>query len=327
MNAKSNVFKARSLAFVLLLCFTASVSAQVYPSKPVKIVVGMAAGGGNDIVARMLGTKIAELSKQAVLIENRPGAGGTIAPTFVTNATPDGYTVLFISASQVLAANLYDKLPYNLATDLEAVTQLTASPVILVISPKLPVKTVRDLIALAKAQPGKLNFASAGEASSTHIAMELFKSMTGTNLVHVPYKGQAPSLVDLIAGRVDVSFAGLVQALPIVRDGRFRALAVTGSKRFPAAPDIPTVAEAGVPGFEVLTWHGVLAPAKTPKDVVGRIHAEFHRALNLPDIRKSLEADGTEVVGSSPAEFEKFLKLEVEKWGKVIKDAKIKLTE
>lgn len=292
---------------------------QGYPSKPIHFVVPMAAGGGIDLVARMASLKLRETIGQPIVIDNKPGAGGTIGAHFVANAAPDGYTILFISSSQVVAVSVYDKLPYDFVKDFAPVTQLTSSPQVLVVNLALPVKSVKELIALAKSHSGELNYASAGKGSSTHVAMELFKGMAGINMTHIPYQGQAQSVVDLLNGRVNLTFAGMAQMVPYIRDARVRAIATTGSRRSSILPDLPTVSEAGVIGFETTGWHGVLVPANTPRKIIDQLRSELIKIIHHPDVQKSFSNDGADVLGSSPEEFGVFLRLEVGKWGKVMK--------
>lgn len=326
MNKKLNLVGL--VLFIVILGFDPGRAlAQSYPSKPIRFIVPAGAGGSNDIVAPLIGAKLADCCKQAVLVvvENRGGGGGSIGAGVAANAAPDGYTMLFISVSQAINASLYRDLPYDIVKDLAPITQLSAIPIILVVNPSLPVKSVKELIVLAKSQPGRLTYASAGNGSSTHVAMELLKNMAGIDMVHIPYKGQAPSFIDLLAGRVDLTFAGIVQALPYVKEGRLRGLAVGSSKRSPTAPDLPTVAEAGVPGFEATSWHGILVPARTPKEIIRWLNTEIVKILHLPDVQERLSDKGAQLIGSTPEEFAAFLEAEIAKWSKVVKDNRIRI--
>lgn len=318
---------ARTTACVLITCMAGagSAAAQGFPSKPVRIVVGASAGGGIDIVSRLVGQKLTERIGQPVIVDNRPGAGTTIGGDVVAKSAPDGHTVLMASTSFSVSAGLYRKLPFDPIRDFAPVTLVASGPLVLVAHPLVPAKSVKALIALAKARPGKLTFASGGTGSSLHLAGEWFKSSAGIDMVHVPYKGGAPAAVDLMAGQVDVMFDVMVAQFPHIKAGKTRPLAVTTRTRSSLLPEVPTVAESGLPGFDVAGWFGVLAPAATPSDAVARLHTEIVAVLKSTDVRERLTALGADPVGSTPAEFAAYYRSEVERWGKTIRAAGIKL--
>ncbi len=296
-----------------------SVAAQAYPQKPVRLVVGVPAGGTTDVVARLVGQKLGEQLAQQVVIENRGGAGGNIGAELVAKAPPDGYT-LFLATIGTMTINpsLYSRMPFDTLRDFAAISQLTSMPQLLVVHPSVPVKSVKELIAYAKSRPGQLNFASGGAGTAIHLAGELFKTMAGVEMVHVAYKGSAPAMTDLIGGQVTVMFDQILTALPHVQSGKLRALGVTTEQRSPAAPQIPTIAEAALPGYAVTTWHGLLAPAGTPREIVNRLSSETARALQSPDIRDRFAAQGVDPIASTPEQFAAMMKSELEKWRKVI---------
>lgn len=308
-----------------MLCALAAIAAhapagaQVYPQKPVRLVVGVPAGGTTDVVARLVGQKLGEQLGQQVVIENRGGAGGNIGAELVAKAPPDGYT-LFLATIGTMTINpsLYSKMPFDTLRDFAAISQLTSMPQLLVVHPSVPVKTVKELIAYAKSRPGQLNFASGGAGTAIHLAGELFKTMAGVDMVHIAYKGSAPAMTDLIGGQVSLMFDQILTSLPHAQGGKLRALAVTTEKRSPAAPQIPTIAEAALPGYAVTTWHGLLAPAGTPRDVVNRLSGEAARALQSPDIRDRFASQGVDPVSSTPEAFAAMMKAELEKWRRVI---------
>jgi tripartite-type tricarboxylate transporter receptor subunit TctC len=291
--------------------------AQSYPSKPVRLIVPFAPGGPADIQARLIGPKLTEAWGQPVVVENRAGANTIIATELTARADPDGHTVLVVSAGFAINVSLYAKLPYDSLRDFAPVTQLTSGPAIVVVHPSLPARSVKELIQLARSRPGQLTYASAGLPSQ--LAVELFKVMTGTDLVHVPYKGAAPAMIDLIAGHVQVSFPTIIGAFSHVQAGRLRALATTGAKRAPAAPDLPTMTEAGVPGYEAANWFGTVVPAKTPTAIVAKLSQEIARMLRLPDARERLLVQGMEPTSSTPEEFSAYIRSEMTKWAKVVK--------
>jgi tripartite-type tricarboxylate transporter receptor subunit TctC len=306
------------LVFGLLLPLTAA--AQSYPSKPIRFVVPYPAGGPLDTVARLLGQKVSEAVKQPVIVDNKPGAGGNIGADAVAKSPPDGYTILMGAvATHAINPTLYASIPYDPIRDFLPVTQLASTPNVLIVNPSIPASNVREFIAYAKANPGKLNFGSGSTGSAGHLAGELFKAMAGVEMTHVPYKGAAPAMQDLIAGRVQLMFDNFASANAQVKAGKVKALAVTTAKRSSLAPDLPTIAESGLPGFDINTWFGIFVPARTPKDIVERLHAEFTRALAMPDIREKITNLGAEAVGNTPEEFAAYIKAEGEKYARVIK--------
>ena len=300
-------------------------AAQAFPNKPIKIVVPYTPGGPTDIPARLVGQKLSELLGQPVVIDNKPGAGGNLGADAVAKAPADGYTLLLVTTGHAINPALYPKLGYDLTKDLVPVSQLTSSPMVVAVTPGLGVNSIKDLIALAKAKPGTLNFASAGNGASTHLAPELFSMMAGVKMNHIPYKGSAPALTDVMAGNAQVAFDFMTSAMPHVRSGKLKGLATTGAARSPAAPDLPTVAEAGVPGFEVVGWNGVMAPAGTPPDVIAKLNGAIKQALAMPDVAERLTGPGANVVWNTPADFGAFVKAEVAKWDKVVKASGAKI--
>ena len=310
---------SRVIAFAALLFTAGAVGAQTYPSKPVRILIGFTAGSSIDVVARILTQKLSESWKQPVIIDNRVGAGGNVAADAVAKAAPDGYMLLNSNAGLAISAAFYRKLPYDALKDLRPITQVAAQPHILAANPSLPVKSIRELIALAKARPGQLSFASGGVGNSDHMAGELFKWMAGINIVHVPYKGGNVALNDTITGEVAMYFPGVPVALPMIQAGKVKALGVSGSKRLGALPNVPTIAEAGLPGYEVILWYGFFAPAALPKDIVAKIAGDLARVLKLPDVQERFAALGVDAVGSAPDDFGTFVKSEIAKWEKVRK--------
>jgi len=304
------------------LCAAAPSLAQSFPEKPIRFVVGFTPGGPSDILARALGQKLGERWSQQVVIENRPGAGGNVAAEAVAKSAPDGYTWL-LGNNSILATNqsLYRRLGYDPVKDFAPVALVAVQPNILVVNPQVPVHSVADLIALAKKSPGKLNYASSGAGAAAHLAGELFKTMAGVDLVHVPYKGAQPALTDVIAGQVQVMFATSASVIPFIHAGKLRALAVTTARRSPSVPDLPTVSEAGVPGFEAITWHGVVVPAATPAPLVERLNRDIVAALAQADLRERLTALGAEVRAGTPREFADYIASEIPKWSKVVRDS------
>ena len=298
-------------------------SAQAYPTRPVRIIVGFAPSGATDIMARLIGQWLSERLGQQFIVENRPGAASNIATEAVVNAPPDGYTLLVATSVNAINATLYDKLNFNLIRDIVPVASIHREPFLVEVNPSVPVKTVPELIAYAKANPGKINMATAGIGSGNHIAGELFKMMTGVTLVHVPYRGAGPALVDLLGGQVQVMFATMSSSIEYVRGGKLRALAVTTATRSPVLPDIPTVAEF-VPGYESSFWTGVGAPKNTPTEIVDKLNNEINAALADPNMKARLVDLGGTVLALSPADFGKLIADDTEKWGKVIRAAKIR---
>ena len=295
-----------------------------YPTKPIRIIVPQSAGGSTDLVARVVTQRLTDAMGQPLVVDNRAGAGSLNGTDAVAKAAPDGYTLLAVAASFTINPSLHEKLPFDPVRDFAAITRLVALPHILVVHPSLPAKSVKDLIALATAKPGELNYASSGVATSTHLAAELFRHMTSTDMVQVPFKGGAPGIVGLLSGQVQLYFATISTALPHVKSGKLRALAVTTAKRSVVAPEFPTIAEAGVPGYEHASWIGLLAPAKTPAPVVSKLHSESVRVINMQEVKALLLRDGLEPVGDTPQEFSALIKSEIAKWMKVVKAAGIK---
>jgi tripartite-type tricarboxylate transporter receptor subunit TctC len=311
---------ARLPAFVLAIALAGTVHAQGYPSQPIKMVVPFTAGGTTDILARTVGQKLSESLRQPVIVENRPGAGGNIGADVVAKAKPDGYTILMGTiGTQAINASLYSKMPYDAARDFAPITLVAIVPNVLIVHPSVPAKNVAELIALAKAKPGTLNFASSSTGGSPHLSGEMFKQMTGVDIVHVPYKGSAPAITDLLGGQVNLMFDNLPSGLPHVKAGKLRALGVTSARRSPAVPDIPTIAESGVPGYEVDSWFGILAPAGTPPEIVNKLNAEIVRILKLPDVNERLAEQGAQPVGDTPQQFAEHIRRETAKWAKVVK--------
>jgi tripartite-type tricarboxylate transporter receptor subunit TctC len=294
-------------------------AAQSYPQKPVRLVVGVPPGGTTDIVARLVGQKLGEQLGQQFVIDNRGGAGGNIGAEAVAKSPPDGYT-LFLATIGTMAINpnLYSKMPFDTLRDFAAISQLTSMPQLLVVHPSVPAKSVKELIAYAKSHPGQLNFASGGSGTAIHLAGELFKSMANVDMVHIAYKGSGPAMTDLLGGQVSLMFDQILTALPHVQSGKLRALAVTTAKRSRAVPQLPTISEAALPGYAVTTWHGLLAPAGTPREIVNRLSAETAKALQSADVVDRFATQGVEPVSSTPEEFAAIMKSELEKWRKVI---------
>ncbi len=295
-----------------------------YPGKPIRIIVPYPPGGFNDTLARTLGQKLDERWGQAVIVDNRPGGGTTIGTHLAAKSAPDGYTLLIVSFAFAVNPALYATLPYDSNKDFVPVVLAASTPNVLVVNPELPAKSVKQLIALARSKPGTLNYASAGNGSSNHLSMELFKSLTGIDAVHIPYKGSAPAVTDLIGGQVDVMFDNVPNVLPQVKASKLRALAVSTKERSPFIKELPTVAEAGVPGFDVSVWFGVVAPAGTPQPIIAKLNAEINAILKLPEIRQSFNNQGVETAGGTPAEFAALIAAQTTKWAKVIKDSGVK---
>jgi tripartite-type tricarboxylate transporter receptor subunit TctC len=315
------VFAALALASLA----SSSAVAQEYPHKPLRLIVPFPPGGGNDILARAVGQRLSDIIGQQIIVDNRGGAGGLIGAELAAKAVPDGYTIFLASIGNLaFTPALHARLPYDPVRDFAPVTLLATSAFILVVNPSLPAKSVKDLIALAKARPGTLNYGSSGQGSSLHMTGEIFKLATGTDLVHVAYKGSAPALTDLMAGQVQIMFGTMPPTLPHVKTGKLRALGVSGARRTPAAPDVPTIAEAGVPGFEVLNWYGIVAPGKTPAAIVQRLNRDLRTALKSPQMTESLGTQGLEDAADTPEKFGAFIKSEMAKYAKVVKAAGIR---
>jgi tripartite-type tricarboxylate transporter receptor subunit TctC len=314
-----------SRVMVLSLAFVGIASSQaqpVYPTKPIRMLVGFPPGGSTDVLSRQIGQKLAESVGQQIVIDNRAGAGGNLASEFTAKGNPDGYTIMMATvASHAINPALYRKLPFDPLRDFEPVSLVATYPLLLAINPSVQARTVKDLIALAKAKPGALRFASSGAGSPGHLSGEIFKSSAGVDLLHVPYKGGAPANVAVLSGEAQLTFATLPGMMPFVKAGRVTAAAVTTAKRSPALPDVPSIAEAGLPGFDVSSWAGVVGPAKMPKPIVDRLAGEIRKILQAPDMRDRLAAEGANPVGNSPEEFAKFLRVEVALWAKAVKAA------
>ncbi len=312
-----------AVAFLVALT---TASAQAYPSRPVRIIAGFSPGGGSDIFARLIAAKLQEMWGQPVLVENRVGASGTIGADAVAKSAPDGYTLFLANVSpNAMAPHVIKKLPFDALKSFAPITLIADTPNILVVNPAVPAKNVAELIAYAKAKPGKLTFASSGQGSVQHFAAEMFKLSAGVDIVHVPFKGSGQAMADLIAGNVDINFDTMAAALPSVKTGKLRALAVTSPKRASGAPDLPTVAEQGLPGYAISTWYGLAAPAGTDPAIVTKIQQDVARALQAPDIQKRFADLSAESGGMPPAEFAAFMRAEYDKYGRVAKQADIKV--
>lgn len=319
----------KSLLFGLAVAASAVLSSPVlgqaqYPSKPVRLIVPYPPGGGTDTMARTLGLKLSEMLGQQVIVDNRPGGGANIGAELAAKSPPDGYTLLMCTIAHATAGSLYRKLGYDVLRDFTPVSLLATTPHILVIHPSVPVKSVKGLLALAKARPNELVYSSSGSGTPAHLAGELFKHMAGVSMVHVPYKGGGPSVVALLSGEVALAFATTPSVINHVKAGRLRAVAVTTARRSVATPELPTISELGLAGYDVGSWYGLLAPAGTQKDIVARINAESHKALRLPDVKQRMDASGFEALTSTPEEYGAFLRGEVDKWAKVVKAAGIR---
>ena len=313
---------ALSLALPLVLCagYASAAAAQTYPTKPIRFVVGFGAGGGNDLIARILSRKLTDSMGQQVIVDNRPGGAGIVAAVMTAKAPPDGYT-LFAGSISTLATNvsMHAKLPYDPLRDFAPITTTTLSPYLFTVNPSVQAATLKEFIALAKAAPRKINYGSAGSGSGNHLSQEMFKFMAGVDMVHVPYKGAAEQVTALIAGEVQMSCIQVQVALTQTRAGRLRALAITGAQRLAIAPDLPTVAEAGVPGYEATSWQGVVAPTGTPDAIIRRLHGEIARALQSQEVTERLVAEGTTTGGITPEAFASHIRSEIAKWAKVVK--------
>lgn len=313
------------LMIVISFSFAGASVAQTYPNRPVRFVSPYPPGGGTDIFARVIAQKLHDSLGVPVVVENRSGAGGIIGTEIVVKSPADGYTLLLGSPGPLtVSPSLYKQLPYDTLRDLAPITLIAIIPNVLVVHPSLPVKSVKDLIAYAKARPGELSFGSSGNGGSGHLQGELFKLQAGIKMVHIPYRGSIQAATALLTGEVPLSFADVLNTLPHVRSGRLRGLAVTGRNRSPAVPELPTIAEAGLPNYEAATWYGVLVPAATPKEIVTRLHSELVKALHHPEMQKRLSADGVVPIGSSPEQFAQHIRAEINRWAKVIKDANIR---
>ncbi len=322
MAAALRVLKACVFA---ALAFSAAVHAQAYPAKPLRMIVAYPPGGGTDIVGRMVAQKLGEAFGQSVVVENRGGASGNIGTELAARAAPDGYTILMGNvAPNAINVSLFKNLPFDPVADFAPVSLVASTPNILVVHPSTQARTVKDVVALAKAKPRTLNFASAGVGSSSHLAGELFRILAGADIVHVPYKGAGPAMVDVLSGQVQLYFATMPAAMPHVKSGKLAPVAVTSAKRSPALPELPTIAESGVAGYEASTWYGLLAPAHTPGAAIARLHEGVVQVLADAALREKLADQGLEPVGGSPEEFGAYIKSEIAKWSKVIRDAGIR---
>jgi len=307
----------------ILLTVTAA-QAQSYPSRTVRLVVPFAAGGSTDIIGRTVGQKLNEMWGQPVVVDNRPGGSTVIGTDVVAKSAPDGHTLLVTPAPFTIVPSLIAKLPYDPAKDFEPITLINTTPLVVVVHPGVPAKSVKDLIALAKARPGTINYGSSGSGGSNHLAGELFNALAGVKMVHIPYKGNAPALTDLLGGHVDLVFNGLTSAMPLIKSGKLRALAVTSIKRTGSMPDMPTLDELGLKGFQAVAWNGLSAPARTPKDIIAKINADVLKVVRSPELAERLRAEGSDPVGNSPEQYAAFLRDEIAKWSKVINFAGVK---
>jgi tripartite-type tricarboxylate transporter receptor subunit TctC len=312
-------------ALALVIALPSIAQAQTYPNRPIRMVVPFSPGGAADTPGRMLMHKLSEALGQQVVVENKPGAGGTIGAETVAKAAADGYTLLMISNTHVISASLYKNLAYDAITDFTPVLQFGDAPNVLVVHPSLPAKSVKELIALAKEKPGTINYASSGNGSSQHLFAALFTSMAGINMFHIPYKGSAQATTELVAGEVKVGCPGIAGMMQYIKAGRLRALAVTGATRSPELPDVPTIAEAGVKGYEASLWLGILGPAGLPKEVVAKLNTAISGILKQPEVQKSLRTLGTEIVYRTPEEFGTYLRGERQKWANVVKEIGLKI--
>ena len=307
-----------AVAVCVLNC-NAMAADQGYPARPIRLISPFTPGGGNDLVSRSVALAMSKNIGQSIVVDNRPGANTIVGMELVAKAAPDGYTLVMTSSTQAINATLYPKLPYDSIKSFAPVTLVGSSPLIIAVPVSSPIKSVTELIAAARAKPGELAYPSAGTGNATHLGGELFASMAGVTLTHVPYKGSGPGLTDLSAGRLAVCFSTALSVVPFMKSGRLRAIAVTSSARSSFVPDLPTVAESGLPGYEASTWYGVIAPAGTPRAIVTRLHSEIVKVLTLPEVRDRLSAQGIDPVGNTPEQFAAYIKSEIVKWAKIIK--------
>jgi tripartite-type tricarboxylate transporter receptor subunit TctC len=319
-----------NLRFVFGVLALAAVStatlAQGYPNKPIRFIVPYPPGGASDVLARALANKMSESMGQSIVVENRAGAGGNIGADFVAKAAPDGYTLLMGNIGpNAISPALYPRLPYDPIKDFTPISLVSSVPIVLVAHPSFPASNMKEVIALAKSKPGQFNYASAGNGSSNHLAMELLKSLAGVNFAHVAYKGGSPAMADLIAGHIQIAFDTLPVALPHVKAGKVKAIALAGTKGSSVLPELPTIADSGVAGYEASSWGGLMAPGGTPRDVVDKLNLEVNRALGQPDVRESLAKLGIEPVGTTPEQFATYIEAEIKKWKRVVSEAGIKL--
>jgi tripartite-type tricarboxylate transporter receptor subunit TctC len=315
----------RALVSVALACFALAAHAQDYPVRPVRVVVPFSAGGPNDIIARLVAQKLSEALGQQFVVDNRPGAGGNLGTDSVAKAPPDGYTLLSAGPGSLIMNPLLNKVPYDTARDFAPVSLMATAPNVLVVHPSVPATSVKELIDLARAQPGRLNYASAGTGSSAHFAVALFAAMARVELAHVPYRGTGPGINDLVGGQVQLAIFGIPPVLPHVKMGRLRALGVTGKRRSPELPEVPTIDEAGVPGYEMNPWYGLLAPAGTPRAIVSRLSAEVSKIVHAAEMREKLAAQGAEPAGGTPEDYAAVIQADTAMWARVIKEIGIKV--
>jgi len=320
-----NALSSVGLAALLALPCLAAAQAADYPVKAIRLVVPFAPGGSNDIMARIVAQQFTESMKQQVVVDNRGGASGIIGTDIVAKAPPDGYTILMMSLTFAVNPSLYKSLPYRTEKDFTPVTLVASAPLMLVVNPSVPAKSLKDLIAYAKANPGKLNFGSGGPGTTPHLAGEMLKTMAGIQLMHIPYKGGGPALADLIGGQIQLMLENIPSTLPFVKGGKLRALAVSSLKRSALVPDLPTLDEAGLKGYEIVGWNGLFVPAGTPRAIVARVHAETLKALANPAVKERLVGMGADPVGNTPAEFAAFVHAEIGKWAKVVQAAGLKV--
>jgi tripartite-type tricarboxylate transporter receptor subunit TctC len=321
------MFKPVIAGFALAVAFGVSgAHAQTYPNKPVRWVVPFPPGGGTDLISRTIATKLSEAWGVQVVADNRPGGGGTLGLGLAAKTPPDGYTIVLGQASNVaVAPALYDKLPYDPVKDLQPITDVISAPLVIVSHPSFPAKNMKDLIAYARAKPGIVTFGSPGNGTIGHLSMELLKTMAKINMLHIPYKGATLAITELIGGQIVLYSSSMPPALPLIQAGKLKALGVTTGKRLAPLPNVPTVAESGVPGYEAVNWYGVLVPAGTPKEIVAKLHTDIVRILKQPDVKERFAGEGGEIVADTPEEFGAFIRKEVPKWSKVVKDAAVKI--
>ena len=318
--------KALRLGLIAASIIASSVCAQNYPARAVRLIIPFSAGGAADVPGRLLVERLTSVLGQQVVIENRPGAGSTIGAEVAAKAPPDGYTLFMISNTHFVSAGLYKKLPFDPLNDFTPITQITSAPNVLMVHPSLPAKTVKELIALAKARPGEINYASSGNGSTQHLTGALFTRMAGINMTHIPYRGSGPVTADLLGGQVQVAFPGIAGMLPHIKSGRLRALGVTGAKRSPELPQVPTIAEAGVKGYEMVAWFGIAAPRSLPGDIRARVHGDLLKVLKTPEMQASMRSVGQEVAYQErPEQFFEFMKAEAAKWAKVVQESGAKV--
>jgi tripartite-type tricarboxylate transporter receptor subunit TctC len=321
--------KFTALAVALLTSFSVHAqpikSAAPYPVRPIRLIVPFAPGGSNDIMARLIGQKFSESLGSQMVVDNRAGGSGIIGTDIAAKAAPDGYTILMMSLTFAVNPSLFRKLPYDTEKDLTPVTLVASAPLMLVVHPSIPAKSVQEFLAYAKANPGKLNFGSGGPGTTPHLAGEMLKMMARLQMTHVPYKGGGPALTDLMGGQIQFMLENIPSTLPLAKSGKLRALALSGLKRSPLVPDLPTLDEAGLKGYEIVGWNGLFVPAGTPRTIVTRLHEETTKALAQPDMKERLTTMGAEAVGNSPDEFRAFVKAEISKWARVVKEAGLKV--